>query len=80
MEVLDIGLKRPAIINSTTLTTVVFMIMKVLECLRVTEDLDIGLLSPATLPLAIAEFIILVIKVVKMAYGYIGDQALFLLQ
>ena len=63
MEVLDIVIKILAIINSTIVTMMVFLMMKLLKCLRVMEDVDIGLLRPVTLHLVIAEFIIVVIMV-----------------
>ena len=40
-----------------------FLIMKVLKCLWVMEDVDIGLLGPATVYLVNAEFIIVVMMV-----------------
>ena len=43
MEVLGIGIKRQAITPPTILTTMVFMMMDLLECLRVMEDVDLGL-------------------------------------
>ena len=42
----------------------VFLMMKVLQCLRTMEDVDIFLLRPFTLPLEIKEFIIVVKMVV----------------
>ena len=51
---------RPSILTPTIATTMVLLIMKVLKYLRVTEDVDIGLLIPATLPLTITEFITVV--------------------
>ena len=54
---------RPAILPPTIVTTTVSPMMKVLQCLRVMEDVDIGLLIPATIPLAVADFIILVTMV-----------------
>ena len=59
-EALDIGIKRPGIHTPTIIMVMIFMIMKVLECLRVIEDVGIGLLTPDTLPLANTEFIIAV--------------------
>ena len=47
MEFLDIGLWRPSILPTTILITMVFMMMKVLECLRVMEYMDIGINTPA---------------------------------
>ena len=49
MEVLDIGLVIPAIIIQTISTEMVFKRVKVLECLRLMEDVDIGLLIPEAL-------------------------------
>ena len=72
MEVLDIGLERPAILPPTIVTMMVFLMMKVLECLQVMEDMDIGLLRKATLPIATTDLIIVVIKVVTMVEVDIG--------
>ena len=63
MEVLDIGLKIPAINPTTIATTMVFLMTKVLECLWVMEDVEIGLVRPSTIPISIAEFIIVVTMV-----------------
>ena len=68
MEVLDIGLVIPAIIPPTSVTMIVFQWMKFFECLMVMEDLDIGLLIPDTLPLATAEFLMLVMML-EMCLG-----------
>ena len=46
--------------------------MKVLDYLQVTEEVDIGLKIPYTIPLTILDFIILVIKVVTMVEVDIG--------
>ena len=46
----------------------VFLMMKVLQCLRVMEGVYVGILRPATIPLAIAQFII----VVTMLVVYLG--------
>ena len=43
MEVLGIGIKRQAITPPAILKTMVFMMMEFLECLRVMEDMDLGL-------------------------------------
>ena len=72
MEFLDIGLNRPAIIPPAIVMTMVYLIMKVLECLQVMEDLDIGLLITYTLPLESVEFIMVVIEVVIMEDMDIG--------
>ena len=53
----------PAILTNTILKMVVFIMMKVLKCLRVMEGLEIGLLRPYTLPIATMEFTILVTMV-----------------
>ena len=66
MEVLYIGLKKPSIIPSTILMTMVSMMMKVLECLHVMEGVDIRLLIPSTFSPVIVEFIIVMIKVVSV--------------
>ena len=66
MKVLDIGLKRPAIIPSTIVMMMVFIMMKILEYMRVMKDVDIGLLRPFTLIIATMEFIIVIIEVVTM--------------
>ena len=57
MEVLNIGLERPVIIPTTIIMTMVFLMIKVFECLWVMEGVDIGFLRPATLPLEIIGFI-----------------------
>ena len=41
----------------------VFIMMEVLECLIVKKDVDLGINRPATLPLEIVEFIIVLIEV-----------------
>ena len=46
--------------------------MKVLDCLLLIEDVDLGLKKPATLPISIVEFITVVIKVVIMEEVDIG--------
>ena len=55
MEVLDISLKRPAILPPTIITEMVFQMMKALKCLRVMKDVEIGCLRTDTLPITIAE-------------------------
>ena len=72
MQFLDIGLKRPEIIPPTNIMTMSFIIMKLLECLQVMKDVDIGILRPDTLPLTIMDFIIVVIKLVTMVEVYVG--------
>ena len=72
MELLDIALERPAIIFLTTIIMMVFMMMKVLECLSVMEDVDICLLRQTTIPLEVLEIIIVVIEVVMMLYVDMG--------
>ena len=72
MEFLDIGIDRPAILPPTILITMVFLMMELLNCLWVMEDVDIGLYMPSTLHLAIMEFIIVVIKVVTTIEFGIG--------
>ena len=47
----------PDILPPTVLTTMEFMMIKVLTCLWVMEDVDIGILRPATLSLGITEVI-----------------------
>ena len=42
--------------------------VEVLDCLRVMEDVDLGIKIPATLTLTIVEFIVVVIKVLTMGY------------
>ena len=51
---------KPAIITLANVTTVVFLMIKCLQFLWVMEDMNTGLLIPATLPLAITVFIIVV--------------------
>ena len=65
MEFLDIDIKRPVILHTTIVTTMVFLMMKLLNCLQVMEYLDIDILIPATLLLSIMEFII-VLKMVEV--------------
>ena len=60
MEVLDVGLKIPAIIPPAIILMMVFLMKKVLKCLQMMEDLGIGILIPETLSLAIVELIIMV--------------------
>ena len=60
---MDIGLNRPAIIPPTIVTTMEFLMMELLKCLWVMENVDRGLLRSATLPLAIADFITVVMMV-----------------
>ena len=50
MEVLDIGLKIPAIIPPGTILMMVFLMNKVLKCMQVVEDVGIGLLRPSIIP------------------------------
>ena len=66
MEVLDIGLKIPATLPPNIVMAVVFPTMKILGCMKVTEDMDIGFFIPATINLAIVEFIIVVIELVTV--------------
>ena len=63
MEVLDIGLTIPAILPPTIVTTMVFQRMRVLKCLREMEYGDIVIVRPASYPLSILEFIIVVMMV-----------------
>ena len=48
----------PAIILPTIVRMVVFMMMKIMQCLQIMKYVDIGLLIKSTLLLAIADFII----------------------
>ena len=66
MEVLGIRIDRPSIFPTTIVMEIVFLMKQVFECLRVTEDVDLGLKRPDNFPLATVEFIIMVIKVAKM--------------
>ena len=63
-EVLDIYLERPAISPTTIIMLMVFMIMEVLECMWVTEEMDLVLMKPATIPLKTMELIVKAIGVV----------------
>ena len=63
MEVLDILLKRPAIILPTIVTMMVFLMIESLKCMRVKEDLDLDLLRKATLNIEIVEFITVMMMV-----------------
>ena len=47
---MDIVIERPAILPPTIVMTMVSLIMKVLKFIRVTEDMDMGLLRPKTIP------------------------------
>ena len=49
MEVLNIGIDISPILPPTIVITMVFLMMKVMDCLRVMEDVEICLLIPATL-------------------------------
>ena len=60
MEVLDIVLDRPYIIPPIVVTAMLFKIMKYLKCVQVLEYVDICILRPLTIPIAIADFIIVV--------------------
>ena len=59
---------RPFILPPTIATTMVFLITKILKCLQVVEDVEIGLSRADIIPLAIADFIIVMI----MVYIYLG--------
>ena len=72
IEILDIGLEIPSICPPILVTTMVFMIMKVLECLRVMEDVAISLKRLASIIIATVEFIVMVNKAVMMGEVYIG--------
>ena len=72
MEVLDIGLKRPYIFPPTILMNMLFMMVKVLECMKVVEDMDLSLKRSSNIFLTIVDFILLAIKVVTMEEVYIG--------
>ena len=50
----------------------VFLMTEVLECLQVTEDMDIDIKITAALPLSIVEFIVMIIKLVAMEAVDIG--------
>ena len=54
---------RPVIIPPNIVTTMTFLMIRVLKCLQVMEDVDKGLLIPVTLPLSIADSIIVVMMV-----------------
>ena len=60
IEFLDIDTERPATLPPTIVMAVVFLMKKLLECLRVMEDVDIGIFMPDDLPMTILEFIIVV--------------------
>ena len=61
MKVYDISLLIPAIILTTFIATMKFLMKKVLRCLWVMEYMDIGILRTATLYLVITDVIIAVI-------------------
>ena len=64
---------RPDIINPIIVTMMVSLMMKVLKCMGMMEDVDIGLVRPAYLPLTIAKFMVEADLGIKI-------QSLFLLQ
>ena len=66
MEVLDICLKVPVISSPTIIMSMLFLMMELLDCFWVTEEVDLGHKRPGTLNLEIVEFIIVVVKEVKM--------------
>ena len=68
---------RPAILPPTIITRMIFVIMKVLNYLQVTEDVGIGLLIRANLTLAITEFIIAV-PMVEVDLGIKRQATLFI--
>ena len=47
------------------------IMLKVLDCLRLTEEVDLGLKRPATLPISIMSCIVMVIKLVMMEDIYL---------
>ena len=61
MKVQYIGIVSLDILPPIVIKTMGFLMTKLFKCLCVVEDVYIGLLRPATLPLAIVEFIILVL-------------------
>ena len=63
MEVYNIGIFITAIIPPTVVTTMKFMMKQFFQCLWLMEDVCIGLLIPATLPLLIVEVSIVVMLV-----------------
>ena len=63
MEEYDIGIMRTYIIPPTVVTTIKFLNKKLLKCLRLIKDVEIGILIPAALPIVITEVIIVVILV-----------------
>ena len=66
MEVFDIILERPAIILPTIVMMMLFLMMEVLECLRVMEDIDLCLNILVSLPFTFMSFIYMVIEVVMV--------------
>ena len=66
MEVFDIILERPAIILPTIVMMMLFLMMEVLECLRVMEDIDLCLNILVSLPFTVMSFIYMVIEVVMV--------------
>ena len=66
MEVLDIDLKIPAISPPTIVMKMVFLMLKVLGCLRLMDDIYLGINITATIPIEIVDFIDVVLKLVKM--------------
>ena len=58
MEVLNIGIKIQEIIPPTIVTMIIFPTLQVLKCIWVMEDVDIGLVIPATLTISIMDFLV----------------------
>ena len=69
---MSISLKIPAISPPVILMMMVFLIVELLECVRLIEDMDLGLKRLATLPIAIMENFSMVIEVVIMEELDIG--------
>ena len=44
----------------------VFLMMELLQCMQMLEDVDLGLNIPATIPIAAMEFIVMAIGVAMM--------------
>ena len=72
MEVLGISIGRPAICPPTIVMTMLFLMIKLLECLWVMEGMDLGLKRPDNIPIVIMEFIVVLIEVVTMKELDIG--------
>ena len=68
MEVLNISIDRPKALPPTIAMAILFLMTKVLKCLRVMEDVYISILIQSTRPLEIVELTL----ILMMVEAYIG--------